>query len=103
MYPARDLRQLAYRKDNIRLKISLHRTQCADSIRELARPLEPIDRLYMGWRRIGPMTKLAAIPFGFFIKRLIFKKKGRGLIGSLVRAAPLAWNLFRGFSGARRA
>ena len=96
MYPTRELNRLALHKAALRRDIARHRAECADAARELVRPLEWVDRALSWWRKVSPVAKLAAVPLGAMVSRMIFKRLK--VIGPLVRWGPTIFNLVRGFS-----
>ena len=99
MYPDGDLNELAVRKLVVRQRIRIRRHECVVAAERVAEPLEKIDRLVAQWRRISPLTKLAAVPLAMVFKKMLFPRAK--ILGSLLRWAPLAVKVFRGFKAAR--
>jgi hypothetical protein len=99
MYPDGDLNELALRKVALRQRILLRRRECVARATRLARPLEKIDDLVARWRRISPLAKVAAVPAAMLFKRMLFPRVK--ILSSLLRWAPLAFKVFRGFKTAR--
>jgi hypothetical protein len=99
MYPDGDLNELALRKIALRQRIVLRRRECVESAARIAQPLGKIDLMIQRWRRISPLTKLAAVPAALLFKRLIFPRAK--ILGSLFRWGPLAFKIFRGLRAAR--
>ena len=99
MYPDGDLNQLALRKIALRQRILLRRRECVARAERIAQPLEKIDDLVKRWRRISPLTKLAAVPVAMLFKRLIFPRTK--ILGSLFRWGPIAFKILRGLRATR--
>lgn len=99
MYPDGDLNELAVRKLAIRQRISLRRRECLAAAERIAEPLEKIDRAVAQWRRISPFAKIAAVPAAMLFKKALFPRAK--ILGSLLRWAPIAVKVFRGFQAAR--
>ena len=99
MYPDGDLSKLELRKVALRQRIHLRRRECVARATRVAEPLEKIDDLMARWRRISPLAKVAAVPMAMILKKLIFPRAK--ILGSMVRWAPLAFKILRGFKAAR--
>jgi hypothetical protein len=102
MYPEGELRELALRKEALRVKIAAHRAECVAYAEHVARPIAAIDRVAEQWRRVAPYAKLAAIPLGFLLQRRMAKKQARaGGWKRWLKLAPVAmsaariWERFR--------
>lgn len=89
MYPTQELNRLAIRKVALRRSITLHRLQCTKAAAEVVRPLQWLDRLMSTWRQFSPLTKLAAVPLGYLVKRTISSRLK--LLGSLFRWIPIVY------------
>lgn len=87
MFQDRELIRLAARKAALQREIVLGRTRCIDVAARVARPLVWLDRAAAFWRRLSPLAKGAALPLGFFVQRLVFRRLGK--VRSLVRWGPL--------------
>ena len=74
MYSQRELIALAAGKAALRRRIALHRAQCAVAAARVAQPLERLDRTLALWKWIAPLAPLAAVPLGFLVKRVVFRR-----------------------------
>jgi hypothetical protein len=99
MYPDGELNELALRKIALRQRILLRRRECVARAERIAQPLEKIDSLVQRWRRISPLTKLAAVPVAMLLKRMVFPRAK--ILGSLLRWGPAAFKIFQGLKSAR--
>jgi len=70
----------------LRRRIALRRWQCELDAHQAARPLMMLDNIYFRWQQISPLAKLAAIPAGFLLKRVLFRRAG--FSGLLLRTLP---------------
>jgi hypothetical protein len=98
MYPDEDLTRLAGHKAALRRNIVRSRAQCAQAAAGVLQPLERLDRVLAFWRRISPIARFAAVPLGFVLKRVLFRRSK--MMGSLVSWAPLVAGVIRGIKGA---
>jgi hypothetical protein len=89
MYPERELTWLAIRKDALRLRIRLHRIQCAQDLGRISRPLEWLDRAREFLRRIQPVALFAAVPIGILAGRA--SSRPLRVLGSIARWLPLVF------------
>lgn len=87
MYPRPELIRLAAHKAALRRNIALRRTQCAVAAARLAQPIAWLDRALAFWRRLSPLTRMAAVPLGLVATRTVFPRLK--IIGSLARWGPL--------------
>lgn len=94
MYPDRELSQLAAHKAYLQLSIGERRTQCAQALAEVAKPLEWLDRAVGFWRKFSPLIQISAIPLGFLAKRAFFPRFK--FMASLARWGPLVYGALRG-------
>lgn len=102
MYPSTELDILAVRKMLVCSRIHMRRGQCVTAAARIAQPLSWVDRAWAQWRTISPLVKLAAVPLGFTLKKRFLPKGGKGgLIGNLMRWAPLAIGAWRFYNGMR--
>lgn len=101
MYAQRELNRLGEVKASLQRRIGRRRVECAVQADTALRPLQWVDRAYGYWRRIAPIAKLAMGPLGVWLFRSVARR--RKVTGSLLRFAPLLWNVFRGFSRGRAA
>jgi hypothetical protein len=97
MYPAGELTLLLARKTALRGRIAVRRLTCAADAAEVARPLVMLDQAIATWRQLQPVTRLAAVPIGFWLTRS-FGRRFR-LRASLLRWGLLIGNAIRGFTG----
>lgn len=98
MYPQQELIRLAVYKAALRRDIALRRAQCTTAASRVAAPLEWVDRALAFWHRLSPLTKFAALPLGFFAKKIV---TGRlGFFGRLLKWAPMIFTAARGVSAA---
>jgi len=96
MYPRKELKVLARRKAVLLDRICVGRDEVAEAAARLAEPIEMVDRGVAYWRRVSPMVKLAAIPLGLVLRRIIIKRVGK--LGTVLRWGPLAFAAVRGFA-----
>jgi hypothetical protein len=101
MYPDRELIRLASRKALLRQAIAYRRVQCAQAATRATRPLAWLDRVVAFWRRLPPLVHFAALPLGALLGRSLVPR--RGMLGTLLRWAPLAFTAVRSFAGERSA
>jgi len=66
MYPQPDLRLGTSRKAVLLRAIAHRRVQLADAAARATQPLELLDRVVEFWKRMGPLTQLAAVSVGVF-------------------------------------
>jgi hypothetical protein len=100
MYPREELRLLAERKAELRLRIRERRLECAEAFIRISRPLEWLDRALSKWRKLSPMLKLAAVPLALLMKRWIAPRTR--VLGSVLRWGPLVYGAVRGLTAARK-
>jgi hypothetical protein len=100
MYPNGELNELAAQKFALRRRIQVRRAECAIAAEGAARPIEWLDRAIATWRKISPLTKVAAVPLAMLLKRTLFRRAK--ILGSLLRWGPLAFRVFRSAQTARR-
>jgi len=72
MYPDRELARLAVCKDELRGRIALHRTQCAQAAARVMKPLVWLDQVVALWRKYSPIAKMATVPLGVLLPAIIF-------------------------------
>jgi hypothetical protein len=96
MYPDGELNRLATHKLALRRRIHIERAQCVIAAAGAARPLAWLDRAVALWHKITPFAKLAALPAALLFKRTFFPRLK--LFSILLRWAPLAFKIWRGFS-----
>jgi hypothetical protein len=100
MYPAGELKLLAARKDLLRRHIALRRVVTILAAQRALRPVRVADRLWMQWRQLSPLVKLAIGPLAALFGRGLQRK--HGLVGRLIRWGPALAGLWRGFTRTRR-
>ena len=98
MYPQRELIRLRVHKAALRRKITRDRARCVAAAARVAQPLEWVDRALVFWRRISPVTMIAALPLGWLIKRTGSPRLK--LLGSIVKWGPMIAGAVRGVSAA---
>ena len=98
MYPQRELIRLGRHKAALQRDITRRRVQCAEAAARIAQPFEWLDRVLGFWRRLSPLTKFAAVPLGFLIKRTLSPRLR--VLGSLVKWGPLIYGAVRGVASA---
>lgn len=96
MYPARELSELALRKEALVQRIAVRREICAVSGRRAAHPLLWIDQAREKFQQWSPWLKIAAAPAALVVGR--FMRHRLGWVGTLLRVAPGAIGLFKAFS-----
>ncbi len=99
MYPDRELIQLAARKALLRQNIAYRRIQCAQAAGRAMRPLAWLDRVVAFWRKLPPLIQFSALPLAGLLGRSVIPR--RGMLGTLLRWAPLAFTAVRSFAGER--
>jgi hypothetical protein len=100
MYPTGELTRLAWHKAELRYRIANRRLECATAFAQVERPLRWFDRALDFWRRVSPVAKLAAIPLALLMRRRLFRNLG--ILGSLLRLAPIAFTAGKAVSAMRR-
>lgn len=96
MYPDQELRRLAAYKVALRRDIGCHRAQCAEAARRVTQPLAWLQRMLAWCRRFSSLAPFAAVPLGFLLKRVVFRRlKG---LGWLMRWGPLVFSAVRGIT-----
>ena len=100
MYPDGELNELAVYKAILRRRISRRREDCAVAATGALRPLAWLDRALVFWRQISPLAKLAVIPVGLLLKRVLFPRVG--FFGKLLRWAPMLFTAGRAFTAMHR-
>lgn len=96
MYPDGELNQLAVYKAILRRRITRRREDCGVAAAGALRPFAWLDRAIVFWRQINPLAKLAVIPMGLLLKRVLFPRVG--FIGKLLRWAPMIFTAGRAFT-----
>lgn len=96
MYPQRELTRLAAYKAELRQSIAEHRILLAHTAAQVAGPLDWLDRAWGLYKRLLPLAKLAALPMGCFLTRVLSPRLK--LIGTLVSLGPLLVGALRGAS-----
>lgn len=94
MYPERELSRLAAHKAVLRSNIALRRATCAQAAARVAQPLRWVDRGVAVWRRLSPLTRLAAVPLGLLAARPAFARLK--FLGPLLRWGPVLYGVVRG-------
>jgi hypothetical protein len=95
MYPRKELTILAERKAVLLDRICTTRDELMAAAERVAEPIEVVDGLIERWRRISPMAKLAAVPLGFLLRRLVMKRARK--LSAALRWGPLLFSAVRGF------
>jgi hypothetical protein len=98
MYPAQELRFLSERKASLKAVIAVRRLQCAEAAHRVARPLEWLDRVAAFWRRVSPIVQISALPLGFLVKKVFFRK--HRILGSVAKWTPMVISALRGLGAA---
>ena len=100
MYPTEELIFLSAKKEALRVRIFMRREECVAAAERAAKPLEIVDRGIAWWHRLNPMVKLAAVPAGLLLKKVLFRRTR--IIGTVLRWGPIAFGAIRGFIAARK-
>ncbi len=100
MYPDGELNELAVYKAILRRRISRRREDCVAAAAGALRPIAWLDRAIVFWRQISPLAKLAVIPVGLLLKRVLFPRVG--FFGKLLRWAPMIFTAGRAFAALNR-
>jgi hypothetical protein len=79
--------RLAAGKAALRQRIARRRTECAEAAARVLQPLACLDQALAQWRRIPPVFKLAALPLGLLLKRVVAPRAR--VLSTLLRWAPL--------------
>lgn len=95
MYPRKELTVLARRKAMLLDRICVTRDEVMEAAARVAEPIEVVDRVVDRWRRISPMAKLAAVPLGLLLRRLVMKRARK--LSAALRWGPLIFAAVRGF------
>jgi hypothetical protein len=95
MYAERELKRLSEVKVRVRRRIARRREEVTAQTERVTQPLQWVDRAYVFWKKAGPIAKLAAAPIGVWLTNKLFGR--RKMAGSLMRWAPMLWNVARGF------
>ncbi len=90
---------LARRKAVLLDRICVDRDEVAAAAARLAEPIQVVDRGVTYWRRVSPMVKLAAVPIGILLGRVL-KRRARKLSAAL-RWGPVVFAAVRGFAKGR--
>jgi len=98
LYPHEDLTRLAAHKASLRHRIDATSVQYAHAAAGVMQPLVRLDQALAFWRRMSPIARIAAVPLGFVLKRVLFRRSK--IIGSLVSWGPLVAGAIRGISSA---
>lgn len=99
MHSHRELTALAASKAALRWRITLPRTQCAQTAARVVQPLAWLDPAFARWRQLSPLVKFAALPPGFLLKRSLAPRTRA--LGTLLGWGPLMSGAVRGLAGAR--
>jgi hypothetical protein len=99
MYPRQELMVLARRKAVLLDRICVDRDEVAAAVARLAEPIEIIDRGVERWRRVSPVVKLAAIPLGLVLRRILLPRARK--LGAVLKWGPVVFAAVRGFAKAR--
>jgi hypothetical protein len=99
MYPAGELAHIAARKALLQARIAVRRHQCVVAGRELAKPVELIDRGLQLWRKIAPLVTLAGLPLAFMAIRRRTKRTSKSKLSRVFAMLPL---VLRGLRLARQ-
>lgn len=99
MYPERELNQLTARKALLQGRIALRRAACVRAATRVMEPLRWADRALAVWRRVSPLTSLAAVPLGLLVARPVFSRLK--FIGPILRWGPLVFSALRGLRTGR--
>ena len=102
MYPTAELTELARRKAMLHARISGDRLRCVALADEVARPLDWLDRVIAQWCRIPPMAKVAALPLGLLLRRVVFPRKKLHLFGRVMRLVPMVMSAVKIMKAQRR-
>ena len=105
MYPSGELKRLADRKVLLQARIAVRRWEMTAAAVSIARPIAFIDRMLDTLHRISPFLKLAAVPLGLLLPRIIARKRegkptGKSKFAALMTALPL---IIRGINMAKDA
>jgi hypothetical protein len=95
MYPREELTVLARRKAVLLDRICTNRDELVLAVARVAEPIEIVDGLVERWRRISPMVKLAALPVGLLLRRVLVKRARK--LSAALRWGPLLFAAVRGF------
>jgi hypothetical protein len=95
MYPRKELAVLAGKKAVLLDRICVRRDELAEAAARLAEPIEVVDRLADRWRRVSPMVKLASVPLGLLLRRVLMKRARK--LSAALRWGPLLFAAVRGF------
>ncbi|HEY1765469.1 MAG TPA: hypothetical protein VGF85_11135 [Opitutaceae bacterium] len=95
MYPQKELTVLAGRKAVLLDRICVDRDKLMAAAARIAEPIEIVDRVVDRWRHISPMAKLAAVPLGLLLRRLIARRARK--LSAALRWGPLLFAAVRGF------
>jgi hypothetical protein len=99
MYPRKELTVLAGKKAVLLDRICVRRDELAEAAARVAEPIEVIDGLVDRWRRVSPMVKLASVPLGLIVRRLLMKRARK--LSAVLRWGPLLFAAARGFARGR--
>jgi hypothetical protein len=99
MYYREELTALAASKAVLVERIRLRRDLCAAAAARAARPLKALDLAVARWRRLSPFVRLAAVPLGLLLARLL-GRRARAL-GALLRWGPVVLRAVRGVAESR--
>jgi hypothetical protein len=100
MYPSEELRFLAASKEALREQIFVRREICAVAAARVARPIAWLDRVQARWHNLSPLVKMAALPAGLLLKRLILPRTH--ILGKILRWGPIIYGAVRGLTAARQ-
>jgi hypothetical protein len=94
MYPQAELDLLAGRKRELLQKIRARREELAAQATLALRPVRWAEAIRAKWRELSPALTLMAVPLGHVVRRRLSPKTG-GVVGGLLRWAPIAVSVFR--------
>ena len=105
MYPGGELKRLADRKVLLQARIAVRRLEMAAAAGEIARPIGLLDRVLTTLHRISPFLKLAAVPLGMLLPRILARRRagkptGKSKFAALMTALPL---IIRGINMVKKA
>jgi hypothetical protein len=96
MHADAELARLAACKVALQVRIGRRRVQCRHAAARVARPLVGVDRLLALGRTIAPLVRNAAVSLAIIRQRKMTPRLG--LLGSVVRWAPLVFGVARGIT-----
>ncbi len=100
MYPHRELKSLASRKQKLRREISVRRVACAEAAGRAAKPLIWLERAVSWFQRAMPLLPIFGAPLALFGARKSAVKTS--LVDSLMKWSPVVFQATRYASTAWR-